>query len=193
MLKVWWKEREQLYSVQKLSDFIEEVLLVKAGNLSKQLVVFVDEIDSVLGLSFSVNDFFALIRYCYNQRSLNPAYQRLTFALFGVATLSDLISNIQTTPFNIGQYIQLEGFKEHEAQPLLQGLTNKVSNPQTLLKEILAWTGGQPFLTQKICKFIRDGSTPILNGDEASWIENLVRTNIIKNWDSGLSVTLTAS
>ena len=124
-----------------------------------------DEIDINLKVNFSVNDFFALIRYCYNQRSLNPAYRRLTFALFGVATPSDLISNIQTTPFNIGQSIQLESFKEHEAQPLLQGLTQKVSNPQTLLKEILAWTGGQPFLTQKICKFIRDVATPIPHGD----------------------------
>ena len=108
----------------------------------------------------------------------------MTVAFFGVATPSDLISNIQTTPFNISQSIQLEGFKEHEAQPLLQGLGEKVSNPQTMLKEILAWTSGQPFLTQKICKLIRNVSSPISSGGEASWIENLVRTNVIENWES---------
>ena len=187
-LKAWWKEREDLSTVQRLSEFIEEVLLVEVGveegNPSKQLVIFIDEIDSVLGLNFPVNDFFALIRSCYNQRSLNPEYQRLTFAFFGVATPSDLITDIQITPFNIGQSIQLEGFKEHEAQPLLQGLAEKVSNPQTVLKEILAWTSGQPFLTQKICKFIRNASSPIPRGGEASWIENLVRTNVIDNWES---------
>ncbi|AFZ04560.1 AAA family ATPase [Calothrix sp. PCC 6303] len=187
-LKAWWKERDDISPVQRLSEFIEEVLLVEVGIEndipSKQLVIFIDEIDSVLSLNFAVNDFFALIRYCYNQRSLNPQYQRLTFAFFGVATPSDLISNIQTTPFNIGQFIQLEGFKEHEAQPLLQGLAEKVSNPQTVLKEILAWTNGQPFLTQKLCKLIRNTSSPIPNGGEVSWIENLVRTNIIDNWES---------
>lgn len=187
-LKAWWKERDDISPVQRLSEFIEEVLLVEVGIEndipSKQLVIFIDEIDSVLGLNFAVNDFFALIRYCYNQRSLNPQYQRLTFAFFGVATPSDLISNIQTTPFNIGQFIQLEGFKEHEAQPLLQGLAEKVSNPQTVLKEILDWTNGQPFLTQKLCKLIRNTSSPIPNGSEVSWIENLVRTNIIDNWES---------
>ncbi len=187
-LKAWWKERDDISPVQRLSEFIEEVLLVEVGIEndipSKQLVIFIDEIDSVLSLNFSVNDFFALIRYCYNQRSLNPQYQRLTFAFFGVATPSDLISNIQTTPFNIGQFIQLEGFKEHEAQPLLQGLAEKVSNPQTVLKEILAWTNGQPFLTQKLCKLIRNTSSPIPNGGEVSWIENLVRTNMIDNWES---------
>jgi predicted ATPase/GAF domain-containing protein len=187
-LKAWWKEREDISAVQRLGEFIEEVLLVEVGveegAPSKQLVIFIDEIDSVLGLKFPINDFFALIRSCYNQRSLNREYQRLTFAFFGVATPSDLISNIQTSPFNIGQSIQLEGFKEHEAQPLLQGLGEKVSNPQTMLKEILAWTSGQPFLTQKICKLIRNVSSPISNGGEASWIENLVRTNVIENWES---------
>ena len=135
-LKTWWQERSDISLVQRLGEFIEEVLLVEAGieegNNPKQLVIFIDEIDSVLGLNFSVKDFFTLIRFCYNQRSLNPEYRRLTFAFFGVATPANLINDIQTTPFNIGQPIQLEGFKEHEAQPLLHGLSEKVSNPQTI-------------------------------------------------------------
>jgi len=47
----------------------------------KDFFIFVDEIDSVLGLNFLLMT-FALIRFCYNQRSINPKYQRLTFALF---------------------------------------------------------------------------------------------------------------
>ncbi|NJR57821.1 MAG: GAF domain-containing protein [Cyanobacteria bacterium CRU_2_1] len=187
-LKAWWQEREDLSAVQRLSEFIEDILLVEvgveAGVPSKQLVIFIDEIDNVLGLNFPVNDFFTLIRSCYNQRSLNPAYRRLTFVLFGVATPSDLITDIQTTPFNIGQSIQLEGFKEHEAQPLLKGLAEKVSNPQTVLKELLAWTSGQPFLTQKLCQIVRNASSPIPTNGEAAWIQNLVRTTVINNWES---------
>ena len=59
-----------------------------------------------------------------------------------------------------------------------------MSNPQTVLKEVLAWTSGQPFLTQKLCKLMRTASSPIPKGGEASWIENLVRTQVIKNWES---------
>ena len=186
-LKVWWQERVELSPVQRLSEFIEEVLLVEVGVESgappKQIVIFIDEIDSVLGLDFSVNDFFALIRACYNQRSLNQDFQRLTFALFGVATPSDLIYHAQTTPFNVGQSIQLCGFREHEAQPLLNGLPHKVSNPQTLLKAILAWTNGQPFLTQKLCQFVRHSTSTIPTNEEASWIEDLVKEKVIKNWE----------
>ena len=186
-LKNWWKEREDISAVQRLSQFIEEVLLVEVGKdngNSPKIIIFIDEIDSVFGLDFPVNDFFAFIRSCYNQRSINSEYQRLTFAFFGVATPSDLMDDIQTTPFNIGQAIQLEGFKEHEAQPLLQGLSEKVSNPQTILQEVLAWTNGQPFLTQKLCKLIRSDSSSIPTNSEAQWIENLVRTKIIDNWES---------
>ena len=148
-----------------------------------KIVIFIDEIDSVLGLNFPVNDFFAFIRSCYNQRSINPEYQRLTFAFFGVATPADLMTDIQTTPFNIGQAIQLEGFREHEAQPLLQGLS-EISNPQTVLKEILSWTSGQPFLTQKLCKLIRTTEVAIPISTEAEWITNLVQTKIITNWET---------
>jgi hypothetical protein len=187
-LKAWWNDRLDISPLQRLSQFIEEVLLVEVGIEDnappKKLALFLDEIDSVLGLNFPVNDFFALIRSCYNHRSINAAYQRLTFALFGAATPSDLITDPQRTPFNIGQGIQLNGFQVHEAQPLLQGLTEKVSNPQVVLKEVLAWTSGQPFLTQKLCKLIRTSPSPIPTNGEAEWIENLVRSHVIENWES---------
>lgn len=183
-LKVWWEERADLSPVQRLGEFIESVLLVEVGTPSSQLVIFIDEIDSILGLNFSVNDFFALIRSCYNQRSLNPEYQRLTFAFFGVASPSELITNIQITPFNIGRSIQLEGFKEHEAQPLLHGLTQKFSNPQTILKGVLAWTSGQPFLTQRLCKLIHNTTIPMVPNGESAWLESLVRTQIIDHWEA---------
>ncbi|NEP09068.1 MAG: AAA family ATPase [Symploca sp. SIO2C1] len=187
-LKTWWQEQGDISPVQRLSEFIEEILLPTVAQaddpIPQNLVVFIDEIDSILSLNFPVNDFFALIRSCYNQRSINPEYRRLTFAFFGVATPSNLMADKQRTPFNIGQAIQLEGFKDHEAQPLLQGLAEKVSNPQTLLKEVLAWTNGQPFLTQKLCQFIRNTSASIPTNQEAEWIADLVQSSIIDNWES---------
>ncbi len=184
-LKAWWNERLDLSPVQRLSYFIEE-LLVHVGtedHSPKNLVIFLDEIDSVLALKFPVDDFFALIRFCYNQRCINPAYQRLTFALFGVVTPADLVKDRERTPFNIGQAIQLEGFQVHEAQPLLQGLAEKVSNPQLVLKEVLFWTNGQPFLTQKLCRLIRNAPS-VPTKAEASWLADLVRHQVIENWES---------
>ena len=152
--KSWWQEQNGLSPLQRLSRFIEEILLVQLPD--QNLFIFIDEIDSILGLDFSLDDFFALIRYFYNQRAENYNYLRLTFALFGVATPSDLIQDRSLTPFNIGKAIQLNGFQIEESLPLVMGLKGKVSNPKAVVKEILKWTAGQPFLTQKICNLVSE-------------------------------------
>ncbi|MCF4965923.1 AAA family ATPase [Nostoc sp. CMAA1605] len=187
-LKAWWQDKLDISPVQRLSLFFEEVLLREVttpdSDVPPQIIIFFDEIDCVLGLDFSVNDFFALIRSCYNQRNINSEYQRLCFGLFGVATPGDLITDYRKTPFNIGQAIHLRGFQMDEAQPLLLGLTDKVSNPQAVLKEVLFWTNGQPFLTQKICQMIRTAASSIPAKTEKAWVENLVQTNIIADWEA---------
>lgn len=185
----WWQEHEDVSLVQRLSQFIEEVLLVNL--LNHKIFIFIDEIDSILSLNFSVDDFFALIRFCYNQRAHNSEYSRLTFALFGVATPADLISDKKRTPFNIGTAIELQGFQRHEAQPLIKGLEGSVSNPQTVFREIMVWTAGQPFLTQKLCQLVVRATLETQNnslmpppGTEVFWVENLVRSRLIDNWES---------
>jgi len=150
-LKNWWQELEDLAPMQKFSRFLEELLQWK---IEEKIVIFIDEIDSVLSLDFPTDDFFALIRFCYNQRAENPVYNRLTFALFGVTTPSDLIGDRLRTPFNIGKAIALDGFQLHEVNPLIHGLEGKVDNPKAYLNEILSWTNGQPFLTQKLCRLV---------------------------------------
>lgn len=177
----WWQEREMLSPVHCLSEFIEQVLLVE---ISQNIVIFVDEIDSVLSLDFATDDFFAWIRACYNQRVDKPEYNRLAFALLGVATPSDLIQDKNRTPFNIGRAIELCGFQLDEAQPLTKGLEGKFSNPQAVLQDVLAWTGGQPFLTQKLCKLILTCEYAMTTDSEAVWVEKLVRSHIIENWES---------
>ncbi|MEG4353212.1 AAA-like domain-containing protein [Microcoleus sp. LAD1_D3] len=176
----WWTAHDLVSPVQRFSKFIGEVLL---KFLDESIVIFVDEIDSVLALPFNIDDFFALIRDCFNHRADKPHYKRLTFALIGVATPSDLISNHLRTPFNIGQAIELTGFQLTEAQPLAVGLETQAENSQALLEAVLYWTGGQPFLTQKVCKILLNqaNSASIQNPDE--WVKNLVQEKVIKKWE----------
>lgn len=188
-LKTWWQQHEELSLLQRLSYFIADVLLVQFPH--EKLVIFIDEVDSILSLDFAVDDFFALIRYCYNQRATNPGYNRLSFAIFGVATPSDLIQDRKRTPFNIGRAIKLHGFELQEAEPLARGLAIKEGDSQAVLRELLTWTGGQPFLTQKLCRLVistsqgtESGVLTIPPGTEAFWVENVVKSRIIHNWES---------
>lgn len=146
----WWESKTELSMVQRLRLFIEEVLL--RSRPDEEIYIFVDEIDSALALNFPIDDFFALVRYCYNQRSEDPAYQRLTWSLFGVVMPSELIQDSRRTPFNVGQAIELKGLVFEDAKGLAQGLAGYGYDSLTLLKEILGWTNGQPFLTQKLCQ-----------------------------------------
>ena len=180
-IRSWWSERNFLPSSQRLSEFIETALL---PNLSGKIAIFIDEIDSVLNLNFDPDPLFKIIRSCYNKKADSPDFNRLSFILIGAAAPYQLIQDKQSTPFNIGQGIQLAGFRQHEAQPLLYGLSERVTNPQTLLTEILAWTGGQPFLTQKLCKIIRNDTSTIPMNREGEWVEQLVRTHILANWET---------
>ena len=131
----------------------------------------------------SVDDFFALIRSFYNQRAVKPEYRRLTFAIAGVATPSDLITDTKRTPFNIGTAIELQGFQFDEAIALLPGLNLESGDPHAVLKAILTWTNGQPFLTQKLLKIIAKTKT-IPARNEALWVENVVRSYILEDWES---------
>ncbi|MBX9258943.1 AAA-like domain-containing protein [Desmonostoc muscorum CCALA 125] len=189
----WWKMQASLYPVQKLYQFVEEILLpnVKSDRQTEGIFIFIDEIDSLLSLNFPVNDFFVWIRYCYNQQAYHPNFQRLGFALFGVASPSGLIADKHQTPFNIGTAIELFDFQLDEAKPLLEGLKKVISQPEVVLQEIIYWSGGQPFLTQKLCQLVMQtalktstGKIDLSSKTEACWVEELVRSHIIQDWES---------
>jgi len=176
----WWQERQILTPLARLGSFIETLLLVQ---IEQPILIVIDEIDSVLSLDFPTDDFFAFIRACYNQRPEHSAYERLTFLLIGVATPSDLIADKERTPFNLGRAIELHGFELAEAQPLIPGLATSAAQPQVVLAEILRWTGGQPFLTQKLCRLLTS-QAPIPAGEEQTAIAALVESQIMTQWDA---------
>ena len=184
-LKSWFADHQEATLAHRLSVFIEEVLLVHIPD--QPIVIFVDEIDSTLSLEFPINDFFALIRACYNQRVDNPIYQRLSFCLLRVATPSDLIADKVRTPFNIGKAIALQGFTFNEAQDFAQGLEGAVIDQRLALQIILNLTGGQPFLTQKLCNLACQehdaGHFPDTLSDQEH-IDQVVNTQMVHNWES---------
>ena len=185
-LKQWWQQHSDLSPIQHLNLFITNIILKEIK--AEKIFILIDEIDSVLGLDFATDDFFALIRYFYNARAEDEKFNRLSFALFGVATPGELIRDRDRTPFNIGRAIELTGFTLQEAQPLIAGLKHKFKNPSKILEEVLYWTGGQPFLTQKLCQLLVDTAVDrpsyLLPGYDLEWVENIVQNKILTNWES---------
>jgi WD40 repeat protein len=184
----YWLAHERLSPLQRWLGAIQEVVLAHRPG---RIVIFLDEIDAVRSLPFSTDEFFAAIRECYNRRSQDPEFGRLTFCLLGVATPSDLIQDTRTTPFNIGRRIELTDFTPTEAAPLARGLAGGrtpplegegglghetrfrdpaplslagkedggLGPPGALLERVLDWTGGHPYLTQRLCRAVADDAS----------------------------------
>jgi hypothetical protein len=182
----YWREHPRVGPLQRWMAALREVVLARVPG---RVVLFIDEIDVVQSLPFSTDEFFAGIRECYNRRAEDPAFERLTFCLLGVASPSDLIRDTRLTPFNIGRRIELTDFTEAEAAPLAAGLFTSPPAPprsgegsgnsdlksapprrfgegyggrgQPLLERILHWTNGHPYLTQRLCQAVAaSGSAP---------------------------------
>jgi WD40 repeat protein len=165
----WVHDRvSRLGPMQRFIGALREVVLPsRKGNF----VIFIDEIDSVRSLPFSSDEFFAGIRELYNSRVSDPELERISFCLLGVAQPSDLISNVNITPFNIGHRIELTDFTQAEAQPLLQGLegasgtAEKNRDSTAILRRVLFWTGGHPYLTQRLCEALAQTGKSVTRAD----------------------------
>jgi len=153
-LEAYWNTHPELPGAYRWLEAFRQVALPSAGEAS--LVLFIDEIDVVRSLPFSTDEFFAALRGYCNRRASQPELRRLTFCLQGVATPSDLIQDPRTTPFNLGTRIELTDFTAREAASLARGLGAPGTVPddaraRRLLDRVLYWTGGHPYLTQRLC------------------------------------------
>jgi WD40 repeat protein/Flp pilus assembly protein TadD len=156
-LTSFWRQEKELGPLQRFIAALRTVVLKRRPG---RIVLFIDEIDAVHGLPFSTDEFFTGIRECYNRRAADPEFARLTFCLLGVATPSDLVRDVRTTPFNIGRRIELADFTPEEAAPLaggVDGVARSAAGARTGvvdLRRILHWTGGHPYLTQRLCRAV---------------------------------------
>lgn len=63
-------------------------------------------------------------------------------------------------------------------------LKEKTQNYKKLIATVLQWTGGQPFLTQKLCKLIVAAHDAPEIGAEVEWIEQVVIHQLIEQWEN---------
>ena len=152
----WWDSHPGLAFAHRLTRYLRDVALAER---KERIVVFVDEIDTTLRLGFT-DDFFAAIRFLYQNRAADPALERLSFVLIGVATPGDLIKDSARTPFNIGHRIELTDFGPEEALSLANHLTLPAPIGRDLIEWILRWTGGHPYLTLRVVRSLAESPPP---------------------------------
>ncbi|KIG12341.1 High-affnity carbon uptake protein Hat/HatR [Enhygromyxa salina] len=178
-LRKWWVDTRHLSPVQRFVELLDTEVL---DRVTRNITLFLDEIDSMLSLGFDGDNFFAMMRACINRRADDPRYGRLNFVLLGVASPSTLVRDTRRTPFNIGRGIYLGHFRLLECKALMAGLASK-GNTEAIVKIVLAWTDGQPFLTQKICNILRELETVPALGQELEWVSHAVQARVLDRWE----------
>ncbi|WP_395140742.1 AAA-like domain-containing protein, partial [Armatimonas sp.] len=176
----YWKAHAEFSFVQRFFGALGEVALEK---LTDSIVIFVDELDAALSLPFLVDEFFGALRESFNRRTQDERFQRLTFCLLGVATPADLISDTRMSPFNIGKRITLTDFMTSEAAPLASHLTGG----KPVLDRVLHWTGGHPYLTQRLCRAIAEEPHEVKPADVDRLCEALFLSKSARDSDDNLS------
>ena len=166
----WWSEHKELGPNQRFMRFLEDVVLEESADgqneataarvagskmlggdiAASKVVIFFDEIDSVLNLPFS-DDFFTTLRSIFNARATKPKLKRLTFVLIGVASPSQFIKDPTRTPFNIGTSIMLMDFAPEAVQEFKKVLGE---GSEALIDRIFYWTSGQPLMVQALAAAI---------------------------------------
>lgn len=179
----FWAQNMHFGPLQRLMLAIRRVVMTRHPG---PVVIFVDEIDAVGGVPFSTDEFFAAIREFYNFRTEDAELERLMFCLLGVASPADLIRDTRLTPFNIGRRIELTDFTEAEATPLAAGLQREEPLDSELLNRILYWTGGHPYLTQRMCKAVAEDRRATGAGDVDRICEELFFTRRASEQDDNL-------
>ena len=181
LLKFW----QANLSLGPMHRWISAMRNVVLPLLTSRIAIFIDEIDAVATLNFSTDEFFSGIRACYNLRNEIAEINRLTFCLLGVASLSDLIRDAYTAPFNEGRRIELEDFTEEEALPLAEGLGHSAIENYALLRRVLYWTNGHPYLTQRVCEAVSENRTSSIRDLEGA-IERMFFSKRAQECDSNL-------
>lgn len=161
-LQRWWQDKMPLSPSQRLSEFFWEVVL---SGTRAPVVVFLDEVDGVEQLDYA-SELFQTVRACHDARAAEPEYERLSFVMLGTSMPSGPAAQASRAAVEVCRRVELPDFRFEEARPLALGLGLETGVAERALYRILYWTGGQPYLTQKLCQAVARNAARI-DSDQA--------------------------
>lgn len=128
---------------QRCSRYMSRQLLKVLGN---PLVLVMDEVESVFDTEFR-SDFFGMLRSWHNNRATTPIWKQLDLVLVTSTEPYQLIENLNQSPFNVGQVIELIDFDENQVADLNQRHGSPLNEAQA--QQLMALLAGHPYLVRR--------------------------------------------
>jgi hypothetical protein len=134
---------ETLGDKEVLTGFIEDSVL---GDGEPAIFIF-DEVDRVFDYPCR-DDFFALIRAWHNRRATQNNWERVDIVLAHSTDPSLWIQDVNQSPFNVGERVQLEDFDADQIAALSHRHRLRLSRDRDIVK-LMTLVGGQPYLIRQ--------------------------------------------
>ena len=128
---------------QRCTPYVQRYILKELGN---PLVLAMDKVDKVFVTDFR-NDFFAMLRSWHNSRATTAIWKQLDLTLVTSTEPYQLIDDLNQSPFNVGQVIDLADFTPEQVADLnhRHGLPLNKSEE----RQLVALLGGHPYLVRR--------------------------------------------
>jgi hypothetical protein len=123
--------------------YVSDYLLQES---SRPLVLAMDEVESIFDTDFR-SDFFSMLRSWHNSRAFEPIWKQIDLMLVTSTEPYQLIENLNQSPFNVGEVIDLADFTPEQ----VADLNRRHSAPFAPHEEqrLLALLGGHPYLVRR--------------------------------------------
>lgn len=128
---------------QRCTRYMQRYLLKEVGS---PLVLAMDEVESVFDTDFR-SDFFGMLRAWHNNRATDPIWKQLDLVLVTSTEPYQLIENLNQSPFNVGQVIELTDFLPEQVASLNQRHGEPLNLQQ--VEQLMALLGGHPYLVRQ--------------------------------------------
>ncbi len=150
-LEDYW--RMPLPNPFRCTEYVGRHLL---DTLRTSVVLAIDEADAAFDGVFRT-DFFGMLRAWHNNRAFEPIWRQLDLILVTSTEPYYFIDNMNQSPFNVGEVIELQDF----SLPQVADLNRRHGTPLTSKQEsqLMALLNGHPYLVRWALYLVASGRT----------------------------------
>ena len=145
----YWQKN--ISHIQRCTRYISRYILKE---LASPLVLAMDEVDKVFDTPFR-NDFFGMLRNWHNSRAMREIWNNLDFVLVTSTEPYQLIDDLNQSPFNVGQVIELEDFTLEQVAELNRRHGSPFNSRAEM--ELMGLLNGHPYLVRKALYLVASG------------------------------------
>ncbi len=138
----YWKN--PLGQVQKTTNYLQRHLFKEIKDV--QILLAMDEVERMFASPFR-SDFFSMLRSWHNSRARGGDWKRFNIALVTSTEPYQFIADLNQSPFNVGQVVELTDFTVEQTSDL----NHRHGEPlnETQIKQLFDLIGGHPYLTRR--------------------------------------------